>query len=231
MASDDPSASTVEDTATKPHPHFEFGIYGTMYNTYNRGNLDTWFSELTADPDRKVDQGSPAYFGIEGAVLFPLREDELWMGASFAFALPASHSLWGTQTFFGGRQELDLSPWVFSFGVPIRYRLGHGDRLFATATPAMLMGWVSGDYTSSTTSLNFTPSPAFGFGMAVGAQALFAEHFAVDFKVGFRKLKTDLTFEDNTSGTGYSQPLLNNGEGVQADLGGSYMTIGVSLHR
>jgi hypothetical protein len=44
-------------------------------------------------------------------------------------------------------------------------------------------------------------------------------------------LKTDLVFEDPTSGTGFSQPLLANGEGVQVDLGGSYMVIGVSIYR
>lgn len=229
--SDDPSTPTPGDTPARPQPHMQFGIYGTLYNTYNRGNLDTWFGELTGDPSRQVDQGSPAYFSFEGSVLFPMQPDQLWIGASMEIAVPADHALWGTQTFFGGRQEIVLTPWMFSVGMPIRYRLGQGDRLFATVTPAMLMGWVTGTYSSTSTFLNFTPSPAFGFGMAVGAQATFAEHFGVDFKLGFRSLKTDLVFDDVTSGTGFSQPLLANGEGVQVDLGGTYMAIGVSIYR
>ncbi|MCZ6766188.1 MAG: hypothetical protein O7D32_04580 [bacterium] len=228
--SDDPSASNPEDTPAKPRPHMQFAIYSTVYNTYNRGNLDDWFAEQTNDPGRQVDQGSPAYFSFEGAVLFPMKPDQLWVGASFEMVLPADRALWGTQTFFGGRTEIVLAPWMFSIGMPIRYRMGTGD-FFATATPTMLFGWVTGDYSDGTNFLDFTASPGFGFGMAVGGEAIFAEHFGVDLKIGFRALKTDLVYEDPTSGTGFSQPLLNNGDPVQVDLGGTYMAIGVSLHR
>jgi hypothetical protein len=222
--------TTPEESTKKMKPHLLFGIYGTLYNTYNRGNLDTWFGEITGDPGRQVDQGSPAFFSVQGAVLFPFKKDELWGGASLEFAIPASHSLWGTQLYFGGRQELVLSPWLLSVGMPIRYRLGTGGRIYATATPALLMGWVSGTYTSSSTNLNFTRSPALGFGLSVDGEVMFSKHFAVNLRVGFRSLKTDLVFEDGSSSTGYSQPLLANGEEVQADLGGTFMSIGASLH-
>jgi len=229
--SDDPTPSTPEEAPVKPGPHFAFGVFGTLYNTYNRGNLDDLWAEVTGDPGRMVDQGSPAYFSFAGAVLFPMKPDELWVGASFEVAMPASHALWGTQTFFGGRQEIVLAPGLFSVGMPIRYRLGEGDRLFATATPAMLMGWVTGEYSSPSQFLNFTPSPAFGFGLAVGGEAMFSKNFGIDMKIGFRSLKTDLVYEDPSSGTGYSQPVLNNGDAVPVDLGGTYMVVGVSLHR
>lgn len=230
-AQDSDPSMPADASVTRPKPYVKLGLSGTMYNTYNRGNLDTWFAERTGDPNRAVDQGSPAYFSFEGALLLPVRPDELWVGANMGFNIPATHSLWGTALFFGGRQELELSPWVFSFGVPVRYRMGPSDRLFVTATPSLLMGWVTGTYSDTSNYLEFTPSPGFGFGIAMGAEMMFSKHFGANLDFGYRALKSDLSFSDNTSSTGYSQPTLNNGEGVQADLGGSFMTIGLSLHR
>jgi hypothetical protein len=206
------------------------GVYGTLTNSYARGNLDTWFGELTGDPDRQVDQGSPAFFGLEGAMLFPVRSDAILVGASLGMAIPASHALWGTELYYGGRQELELSPKIFSFGFPIRFQLGSSRRFYGTISPAMLMGWVTGTYSSSTSGLDFTASPTFGFGASVEGEVMFSKLLGATCRFGFRSLKADLAFEDGSSTTGYSQPLLSNGDEVQADLGGTYMTIGVALH-
>jgi hypothetical protein len=192
--------------------------------------LDTWFGERTGDPDQQVDQGSPAFWGLEAAMFFPINKDAILGGASMGFIIPASHSLWGTQLYFGGRQELVLNPTIVSVGMPIKFQLGNSQRFYGTIHPAMLMGWVTGTYTSTTTGLMFTASPSFGFGMSVEGEAMFSRLLGATFRFGFRSLKADLAFEDASSTTGYSQPLLNDGEEVQADLGGTYMTIGVSLH-
>ena len=65
---------------------------------------------------------------------------------------------------------------------------------------------------------------------ALGAEMMFSKHFGANLDFGYRALEPDLAFSDNTSSTGYSQPTLNNGDEVKADLGGSFMTIGLSLH-
>ena len=225
------SSEPARETAVeKPGPEFAFGLSGTLANSYNRGNLDTWFGELTGDPNEQVDQGSPAFFAFDAAMYMPVKGDAVLLGASAGVILPADHSLWGTELYFGGRQELVLDPMIFSVGMPIRFRLGGSGRFYGTVNPSMLMGWVTGTYTSSTTGLSFTASPGFGFGMSVEGEVMLSRLLGATCRFGIRALKTDLSFEDVTSSTGYSQPLLDNGEAVQADLGGSYMTIGVCLH-
>lgn len=223
-------SATSIDPPTRIGPHFSFGLHGTVFNAYNRGNLDTWFGEMTGDPGRQVDQGSPAYFNVDATMYFPLQQDVLMAGASMGFSVPPSHSLWGTYLFFGGRDEIELMPMVMSVGMPFRYQVGTTGKFYAIASPQLLMGWVTGTYTSSSFDLNFTPSPSMGFGMSVGGEAMFSDIFGVNFTMGYRALKVDLVYEDAGSSTGYSQPLLNNGEEVQVDLSGSFMTIGVTLH-
>jgi hypothetical protein len=225
----DPGLS--QDAASqRPNLEFVIGVQGTLANSYNRGTLDTWFGEITGDPDREVDQGSPAFFALEAAMLFPVKKEAIAGGISMSVAIPASHALWGTQLYYGGRQELVLDPMIFSVGMPIRFQLGSSQRFFATVTPAMLMGWVTGTYTSSTTGLTFTASPSFGFGMSAEGEVMFSRLFGATCRFGFRRLKADLAFEDDSSSTGYSTPLLSTGEEVQADLGGTYFTMGIALH-
>jgi len=219
-----------EGSAERPRPQLVFGLHGTLSNSYSRGNLDTWFGERTGDPSREVDQGSPAFWGLEAAVFLPVKEDAVLVGASMGFVIPASHSLWGTQLYFGGRQELVLNPAILSVALPIKLQLGNSGRLYGTLAPSMLMGWVTGSYTSVGTDLVFTASPSFGFGLTAEAETMFSRMLGLDLRLGFRVLKADLAFENASSTTGYSQPLLNNGEEVQADLGGTYMTVGVSIH-
>ncbi len=100
--------------------------------------------------------------------------DPLSYGVGMGFLIPPSHSLWGTEVVFGGGHELVLNPSIISFYMPIKYAIGESKDLFLTFDPALLMGWVTGTYTGSTT-LNFSPSPGFGFGAAVGLRALFLE--------------------------------------------------------
>lgn len=228
--SGDASAAAPDAAVGKIRPQFVFGIHGTLSNSYNRGNLDDWFGELTGDPDRQVDQGSPAFWGLEATMFMPVRADAIMLGASLGFTIPASHSLWGTQLYFGGRQELVLNPMIFSFGLPLKFQLGSSQRFYASVKPAMLMGWVTGTYTSETTWIDFTPAPSFGFGVSGEWETMISRMFGFDATLGFRVLKADLAFENASSETGYSQPLLDNGEEVQADLGGMYMTLGLSLH-
>lgn len=199
----------------------------TLSNTYKRGNLDTWFSERTGDPDRQVDQGSPAFFGLGLAALFPNRTDTFQMGIGLGLILPPSHSLWGSQIYFGGRQELVLNPQIFCFFIPLKIQLIKG--MYLSVSPAMLMGWVTGDYDDGFNYLEFTPSPTFGFGVSGALELYFMKSLGLSFKYGFRNLTTNLCYKDPTSETGYSQPVLANGDEVKPDLGGYYMTVGLIL--
>ena len=209
--------------------YLEFGAYGTLFNTYKRGNLDTWFAERTGDPTRQVDAGSPAFWDFEVGVLFPNPKDTFQFGVGAGLIIPPSHSLWGTQLFFGGRREVVLKPQIISFYTPFKVQLGEAQGFYVTVSPAMLMGWTTGTYTAPGTSLKFTASPGFGFGLSGGMELFFNESLGISFKAGIRFLKTDLVYENPASSTGYSQPLLSNGEKVKVDMGGTYLIAGLVL--
>jgi len=203
-------------------------IHSSLVNSYARGNLDDWFAYLTDDPARQVDQGSPAYFVLRAGMLFPSNTSAFRMGMAVDFNIPARHSLWGTSLHYGGRQELILKPWIISFSVPLKLRLGRSEILYATLDPALVVGWVTGDYAGPYYDLTFFPAPTFGPGFSGGLEIYPARAIGVNVKVGFRSLVTNIGWEDESSDTGYTQPLVN-GEKVRPDLSGVYMTIGLIL--
>jgi hypothetical protein len=199
----------------------------TFRNSYKRGNLDDWWAEQTTDPGRAVDQGSPAFFALEAGVSMPLTSDAVRMGATFGFILPASHALWGTSLFYGGRQELVLKPHIISIGMPFMFQLADIEGLYAKVHPALLMGWVTGSYSTPSYYVDIVMSPGIGFGLAGSVQYFFTDMIGVDFTLGFRAVKGGLTIKDSESPTGYSIYNLDNGDEVKVGLGGMYMTYGI----
>lgn len=220
-----------EESSGKTNIQFEIGFNASLMNSYARGNLDTWFSERTGDPDRLVDRGSASFFELEATIFFASRDDAFQVGSGLGFILPKERSLWGTMTYFGGRQELALKPTIVSFNLPFRFQLGDASNLYMNLTPALLLGWVTGDYTDSGSgnALNFTPSPGIGFSLATKMELLTNNTFGFNLQLGYRMLNTDLVYEDSNSDTGYSQPLLNNGDEVVVDLSGLYAKGGLIL--
>lgn len=217
------------DTTKKPSPHLEINVKTSLMNEYTRGNLDTWFGEITGDPNRKVDQGASTFFGAEAAIMFPAPNESVQIGAGLGFIIPPDRSLWGTSLFFGGRQELILNPFILSVNLPLRLQMMSQQNVYLDITPNMLMGWVTGTYSDPNTNWSFTPDPGIGFGVAGKMEVFFGKSIGINLELGMRILKTNLVYEDTESTTGYSQPLLNNGDGVQVDLGGTFATAGFTL--
>jgi hypothetical protein len=102
-----------------------------------------------------------------------------------------------------------------------------GMNMSVTATPSLLMGWVTGTYDSGgATYWDFTPSSAMGFGMSGGVEIFLGKSLGMGMNIGFRSLTVGLSFEDPGSETGFSTPLIG-GEPVTVDLGGTYITTGI----
>lgn len=209
--------------------YIEGSLHMTFRNSYSRGNLDDWWAEKTGDPGRAVDQGSPAFFALEGRMMMPLVPGKLWMGTGIGFILPASHALWGSSLFYGGRQELVLKPQALSIRMPFRFRLEALEGLYAMISPAILVGWVTGTYSGPDNDYDFVLSPGIGFGLAAGAQFFFTESLGIDARAGLRLVKCHLSIKNPDSPTGYSKFLLSNGDDVLVNLGGLYLTIGVAF--
>jgi|GEM_PF-4941364 len=208
---------------------FEIFAAGTLMNTYHRGSLDKWFAERTGDASNKVDAGSPAFWQLGGAGYLVLGNPSYLLGIGVDLIIPPSHSLWGSDL-DGGRQELVLDPQIVSFSMPFKMEVAENSGIYLRIAPALLMGWVTGKYTSPAQSLDFVMAPGVGFGLAGGLDMLFAEFFGLTATAGFRVLQADLVYRDSGSSTGYSQPVLQNGNSVTVDMGGPYLTVGLLLH-
>ncbi len=210
---------------------FEFGFYYSLMNSYKRGLLDEWFTEVTGDPTRLVDAGSPAFFSLSGTLFFDISSNfALGVGADVHVASP--HALWGSQIFWGGKQEIVLNPFIVGIKMPLRIKIGTaGMQMSLTASPALLTGWVTGTYDNSATLTywEFTPSSKMGFGMSGGIETFLGKSFGFGVNIGFRSLIVGLSFEDPSSSTGYSSPTTLSGELVTVDLGGMYMTTGLLI--
>ena len=220
--------SKTKNTDDKTKVSFSLAFNASLINTYTRGNLDTWFGEQTNDHTRLVDQGSPAFFLLEAELMWSKSKDPLSYGIGMGFLIPPSHSLWGTEVVFGGGHELVLNPFIISFYMPIKYALGDSKDLFLTLDPALLMGWVTGTYNGYTT-MNFSPSPGFGFGAAAGLQYFLSSSIEISLKGGFRLLKTNLAYASSSSSTGFKQPDTESGDPVKADLSGVYIIYGIGI--
>ena len=220
-------ASVLSGLKALKKMYLEFGFYYSLRNSYNRGLLDVWFSELTGDPTRLVDQGSSAIYSLSGTLFMDITNN-LALGVGTDILISSPHALWGSQIYWGGRQEIVLSPFIMAIKTPLRMKIGGiGMNMSVTASPALLMGWVTGTYDSgSSTYWEFTPSSGMGFGMSGGFEMFFGKSLGMGMNIGWRSLTVGLSFEDSNSETGSSSPLIG-GEPVTVDLGGTYITTGI----
>jgi len=209
--------------------YLEFGFYYSMRNSYNRGLLDEWFTEVTGDSSRLVDQGSSTFYSVSGTLFMDI-SNNLSLGVGADVLIPSPHALWGTQIVWGGRQEIVLSPFIMGIKMPVRIKIGGvGMNMSVTASPALLMGWVTGTYDNSASSTywEFTPSSKMGFGLSGGIEMFFGKSLGMGINMGWRSLTVGLSFENSSSETGYSSPLMSSGDPVTVDLGGTYITMGL----
>jgi len=226
-----PAKKAVSALKAVKKASLELGFYYSLMNSYNRGLLDEWFIEVTADPTRLVDAGSPAFYNFSGALFIDISPN-FALGFGTEVMISAPHALWGSQIFWGGRQEIVLNPFIVGFKMPLRIKIGGAGMMMSiTASPMMLMGWVTGTYDNSASSTywEFTPSSKTGFGASGGIETFFGKSFGVGMNVGFRSLTVGLSFKDPGSSTGYSTPILSSGDPVTVDLGGTYVTTGLLI--
>lgn len=210
--------------------YFEIFGYATLSNGYAIGKpLQTWI-------DDDIASGSPAFMNIGGTLYLGMDpENTLFLGAGASVNMPPSHSIWGSNLYYGGRTELTLDPYIFSIDMPLRY-LFKDSGISLTVEPSLLMAFLSGKYSTSgyvnfggqmLTGTFYTNmgSMGIGFGLSAGAEWHLGM-FGVCAKLGFRMLQSALNF-DSTAGPW--SPVDSNGQPINVDLGGTYMTIGILM--
>jgi hypothetical protein len=210
-----------------------FELYGSasLNNAYLIGApIQKWMND-------DIRSGSPAFFNIGGTSFLPLNsQGTMHLGVDFAMYIPPSHSIWGSNLYFGGRNELVLNPYMLSLGMPLRLGFGNSG-LSMTFDPSMLMNVLSGKYSTNGTinvdgkSLTgtfntSTGSMGIGFGMSIGAE-LHMGIIGIGVKYGARILRSAVYFNNNNGGSW--SPVDSNGDEIKLDLGGSYLTVGMML--
>ena len=222
-------AEAQQSPATDGKGYLEVTLSSTLLNSYSRGNLDTWWAEQTGTPGRKVDQGSPAFFALEGRRFYPLTPGKSWLTLGAGIIFPADHALWGTSIFFGGSRQLVVQPSIISMNMTSVFTVEQMEGLTAEFGGGLLIGWVTGEYAGTDFDYDVTFGPGIGFALTGGANYMFSDKFGLSVKSGLRFLKTDLVIRNPDSPTGYFQIRLDNDDEVKPNLGGFYLTIGVTL--
>lgn len=204
----------------------------SLYNTFERGNLDTWFQQnVTGDSSRKVNSGSSAFFDVGIGMMDWDPDLGFSMGSGVGAQLYNSHAFWGTKVVYGGRDEFVLQPFVLYVPLSIRIDLSDDGSLLLVADPALLMCFAKGKLsTRSGRYYNLNSSNGIGWHVPVGVELLLGDTLGVSARAGYRSLKVDVIFESSDSPTGFKQFLTSGGQEVQADMTGMFLTIAASLY-
>ena len=177
-------------------PLFEVGGFYSVLNTYRRGGLDEWWRTLTG---QAADQGSAAFFALEGAAYLRLGTDRWYLGASLAYHFPVAHAIWGSQASAAGVQEVAVKPGLLSLSLPLRYFPWASRSLSVTLIPSLLLGWANGSvfFSDAGGALqdDFSPRAKIGMGIAAGMEYAFLKNLAVTLRAGLRTLSVALVWK------------------------------------
>jgi hypothetical protein len=221
-------ANPPEPAVRRPRrPMFEIGAHASLMNSYARGGLDDWWAGRTGDSSRAVDAGSPSYFSGSFSLFFgsvgPFK-----FGVGAEMNIPAGHSLWGTQIYYGGRREVVMSPWIIASHAHFRLELGGAIPLSLTVTPSVLFIAARGHYQSAYAYYHLLAT-GIGFGLSGSLEYMIGKMFGLTARVGLRVAGGDLAYEDEDSSTGFSSWDDASGTPYRVDLSGVYATMGLLI--
>lgn len=211
--------------------YFELFGSATLNNSYLIGTaMQKWMND-------DIGSGSPAFYNVGFANFSSLNESNTsFLGVGFSINIPPSHSIWGSNLYYGGRNELVLNPYILSVGIPYRYAF-RPSGFSLTLDPSLLMSVLTGKYSTNgnitidgknltgTFSTNMG-SMGIGFGLGLGAEYHFG-FFGLGVKYGMRFLNSAVYFNDDSVGAW--SPTDSNKNNIKLNLGGSYLSVGIML--
>ena len=211
---------------------FYLGAGTSLYNTYKRGNLDEFWQMLNNDPSELVDNGSSGFFVFKiGLLLNPETLAKNWLGAEVQLLMTNSHAIWGTNLFYGGRNEVYYSLTSFNIVMPYKRALDEKSNVLLVIEPGFDMGFMNGKISTTTGVYDqaFTVGP--GGHIATGMDLIIARSINVWGRVGYRILKVNEMHANPSSTTGYSSFYVNglDGETVKVDWSGLFLSIGLDI--
>ncbi|WP_258105710.1 hypothetical protein [Marinoscillum sp. MHG1-6] len=201
----------------------------SLFNRYNIGNALDFWRRVNGSNSEEIDQATGMfYFGF--SVLNQIDERN-WLGVSDNIVIAADHALWGTNLYFGGRNEMYFRAFMMNISMFYGRAFQDNGPLLLIIEPGLDIGMMNGGITLNNNA--YTVSPSFGLGGhgAIGFDYMIGENFILHSRLGYRFIKMDEAHEDSSSATGYSSFYVNgtDGETVKVDWSGAFFTIGASI--
>lgn len=201
----------------------------SLVNSYQMGNVLDFWRNVNSDNAEEIDQAT-GFFVIRAGMLNQLGQKS-WIGMDAQVIITPSHALWGTNTFFGGRNEVYFNALLMNVTLSYSHAMDQKGNVLFTLEPGLDIGTMNGSITINNES--YEQSLSFGLGGhgAVGLDFLIGKSMILNSRIGFRAISMDEVHEDSTSDTGYSSFYVNgtDGETVRVNWSGIYMTIGFSF--
>jgi hypothetical protein len=224
VSSEETSDTNNDDIKSKLY----FGAGFSLVNSYNIGNvLDFW--QNMNDDTRTIEQAT-GFFIFKVGSLSKLNEKN-WLGVECQFGMTPSHSIWGTNLFYGGRNEIYYSAMFLNIALSYAGALDKNNKIFFVIEPGLDLGTMTGSV--SINNYYYEQSLTFGIGGhgAVGLDFIMGKNFTTNLRCGYRFMTIDETHQDDNSDTGFSSFYVNgsSGETVKVDWSGLYMTLGASI--
>jgi hypothetical protein len=207
------------------------GTGRSFVNSYNVGNLNDFYQNLSGDPTEKCDAGAPVlmtfHFGFRNCIDTSMKN---WFGVDMQFVKTAPHAIWGSTVYYGGGIDLHFDGFFMNIPLTYMHAIDSKKHIFLAAEPALDMGLIDGGvYIGDTT---YTEAMSFGAGFHIAAGIDYmGKWFGANARLGYRHLKTPEVHYNDKSTTGYSSFYVNgaSGETVKVDWSGVYFNIGIYL--
>ena len=202
----------------------------SLLNRYKIGNALDFWQNITGDPSREIAQSTGFFIFRVGYLDQLTKNKKHWIGLNVQAVLTPSHAIWGTQIFFGGKNEIYFKAFFANLALTYAIAVDPKKNALIIIEPGLDIGYMKGMITINNKSYEQTRTFGVGWHGATGVDYLIGKNLMANFRVGYRSISIKETHEHADSETGYQTFFVdgNDGETVKVDWSGLFVTIGVS---
>jgi len=209
---------------------YYIGAGYSFVNSYAIGNLlDFWQNRPNNDPNEEIEQATGIFsfrMGMQNCI-----SQKHWVGTELQIVITPTHALWGTNLFYGGRNEIYYRAYFANICLTYGYAIDRNSKMLIVFEPGLDIGTMTGTISTTTDYYEQAFSVGLGGHGALGLDCRCTNNMSANIRIGYRFIKLDEMHKDESSSTGYSTFYVEgtSGETVEVDWSGSYMTIGITF--
>lgn len=209
---------------------YYIGASYSLMNSYNIGNLLDFWQNINNDPNEEIGQAT-GFFNFRLGLQSSSSKQKHWIGSELQIIITPSHALWGTNLFYGGKNEVYYKAFFSNICLYFGFAVDPKSKMVLIIEPGLDIGTMTGAFSTTTSYYKQGLTVGLGGHGALGIDYHFLENLSANFRIGYRYIKINEMHEDKNSDTGYSTFYVegSSGETVKVDWSGTYMTIGFTL--